>query len=53
MEKSQLVFRTNQWVQCRNEKPFLATIDFAYPSVGIFERIDCPHCGRGYYLVQE
>lgn len=38
-------------VQCRNEESFEATIRFQYiPRRGLTPVIDCPHCGRGYYL---
>lgn len=49
-ETGKLFFDTVHWVQCRNEQPFRATIWFAGTPTGIRARIDCPYCGRGYYL---
>ena len=44
-------FPTTVKVQCRSEEPFNATIRFAYiPGKGLTPFIDCPHCGREYYL---
>ena len=38
-------------VQCRSEEPFEATIKFQHiPQVGLVPYIDCPHCGKAYYL---
>lgn len=38
-------------VQCRNEEPFEAVIMFhPIPNRGLVPHINCPHCGRGYYL---
>jgi len=38
-------------VQCRNEAPFEAVIKFQHiPHKGLTPYIDCPHCGRSYYL---
>ena len=38
-------------VQCRNEPPFEAAIQFqSTPGQKLSPHIDCPHCARSYYL---
>lgn len=45
------VWRTDTQCQCRNETPFMAVIKFhPIPHKGLIPHIDCPNCGRAYYL---
>jgi len=42
---------TNIKVQCRNEPPFYAKIQFhPIPGKGLTPYINCVHCARGYFL---
>ena len=48
------VWPTKVQVQCRDETPFDATIEFhRIPRKGLVPIIDCPHCGRSYQLTPD